>query len=68
MPGALGEAERLLNPVGQEGTVRQTGQRIVAGHKADVFLGELALDGDAGDVAGGLADAYFRLPGCTHRV
>ena len=58
---ALGIAQRLFEAVLEQRAVGQAGERVVVRHEADALFAELALDGDAGDVAGGLADREFFL-------
>ena len=57
--GPLRVAQGLFEAVLEQRAVGQAGESVVVRHEANALLAELAFDGDAGDVAGRLADVQF---------
>ena len=43
----------------EQGAVGKSGQRIMVGHELNAIFGELAFDGDAGDMGGDIEEAHF---------
>ena len=62
----FGEQQRLGQAVLEQGAVRQFGQGVMGRHELDALLGELALDGDAGDFGGDVDQARFGFARLAH--
>ena len=63
---ALGEQDRLGQSVVQQGAVGKPGQRVMGRHELDAVFGELAFDGDAGDLGGDIDETRLRRSRLAH--